>query len=398
VFADAPGGTQVPETVIASMSAYLRASNANSGGPFVTSRETDRVIAEARRAGADILGAAPDEVVFGANMTSLAFAFSRAVGRTLGPGDEVVVTRLDHDANIAPWLLAAQDAGAAVRWVDVRTADVTLDLESLAAALGRRTRLVAFTLASNATGTITPARSVVELVRDRAPAALVVADAVHLAQHRAIDVRAVGVDVLLCSPYKFFGPHMGLLWARPELIEGLRPYKVRPAYDQGPDRWETGTKSHESLAGLVATAEYLAWLGRTFGDGGVGASLEPPDRRTAIVAGMEAVRRHEATLAARFLRGAREVSNLRLFGITDPERVDERTPTFAVLLGGEPPAITAAALAERGIFVWDGDYYAVEIMERLGLAAAGGAVRIGFSHYATRDEVDRVLAELRSLG
>jgi cysteine desulfurase family protein (TIGR01976 family) len=397
VFADAPGGTQVPDTVIEAISAYLRASNANSGGPFVTSRETDAVIAEARRAGADVLGAAVDEVVFGPNMTSLAFAVSRSIGRTLGPLDEIVVTRLDHDANVAPWLLAAEDAGATVRWVDVRTEDVTLDLGTLASALGERTRLVAFTLASNATGTITPAREIVELVRDRAPAALVVADAVHVAQHRLIDVRALGMDILFCSPYKFFGPHMGLLWARPELIEGLRAYKVRPAHDRGPDRWETGTKNHESLAGLVAAVEYLAWLGRTFGDADPACDADPVPRRRDIAAGMEAIGRHEAELTARFLSGLPEVPGLRLFGISDPARARERSPTFAVRLGNEHPSVTAAALGDRGVFVWDGDYYATEIMQRLGLADSGGAVRIGFCHYATVEEVDRVLAELRAL-
>ena len=396
VFADAPGGTQVPDTVIEAMSAYLRGSNANSGGPFVTSRETDAVIAEARRAGADILGATPDEVVFGANMTSLAFALSRSIGRTLGPGDEVVLTRLDDDANIAPWVVAAQEAGATVRWVDVRTADVTLDLQTLAAALGSRTRLVAFTLASNATGTITAAHDVVELVRERAPAALVIADAVHLAQHRAMDVGALGVDVLFARRTSSWAPH-GPARARTELIEGLRPYKVRPAQDEGPDRWETGTKSHEALAGLVATAEYLAWLGRTFADPAGGAAPDTRTRRGAIVAGMDSVRRYEAGLTARFLSGVREVPSLRLFGITDPERAEDRTPTFAIRLGSEHPAVTATALGDRGIFVWDGDYYAVEIMERLGLAASGGAVRIGFTHYATAAEVDRVLDTLRSL-
>ncbi len=398
VFADAPGGTQVPDLVIDAMSAYLRASNANSGGAFVTSRETDAVIAEARRAAADVVGGAPEEVVFGPNMTTLAFAVSRSIARTLGAGDEVVVTRLDHDANVAPWLLAAEDSGATIRWVDVRTGDVTIDLTTLASCLGGRTRVVAFTLASNATGTVTPARDVVDLVRDRAPAALVVADAVHFAQHRAVDVRALGVDLLFCSPYKFFGPHLGLMWGRPELIEGLRPYKVRPAHDHGPDRWETGTKNHEGLAGLVAAVEYLAWLGRTFGDERPVDAAAGTGRRSAVVAAMEVVRSREAELTVRFLDGIRDIPHARSYGIGESARAQERTPTFAVRLGAEHPSVTAAALGERGIFVWDGDYYAFEVMRRLGLADSGGAVRIGFCHYTTDEEVDRVLAELLALG
>jgi cysteine desulfurase family protein (TIGR01976 family) len=403
VFADAPGGTQVPDAVIEAMSEYLRRSNANAGGPFATSRETDATIEASRRAAATVVGGAPEEVVFGPNMTTLAFAVSRSIGRTLGAGDEIVVTRLDHDANVAPWLLAAEDAGATVRWADVRPKDAAIDLGTLAGCLGSLTRVVAFTLASNATGTVTPTQEVVELVRDRAPAALMVADAVHYAQHRPLDVRALGVDLLFCSPYKFFGPHMGLMWARPELIAGLRPYKVRPAHDEGPDRWETGTKSHEAMAGLVAAVDYLAWLGRTFrpegGAGGPGAGVgdESTERRAAIVAGMEAARAHETELTERFLAAIREVPAVRVFGISDPARAAERTPTFAVRLGAEHPSVTAAALGERGIFVWDGDYYAYEVMRRLGLAGSGGAVRIGFCHYATREEVDRVVGELLAL-
>ena len=239
--------------------------------------------------------------------------------------------------------------------------------------------------------TVTPAADVVSIVRRAAPEALVVADAVHAAPHRAIDVRQVGVDALLCSPYKFFGPHLGVMYLRADLLEGLRPSRVRPAPDEGPGRWETGTLSHEALAGLVAAVDYLAWLGTRF------AGVPDGGRRAAVVAGMDAVGRHERELAGRFLAGAADVPGLRLFGIAQPDRVGERTPTFALRLGERHPRDTAAALAERGVFVWDGNYYAVEVMERLGLEASGGAVRVGFVHYNTVEEVERVLAEVRDL-
>jgi cysteine desulfurase family protein (TIGR01976 family) len=384
VFADAPGGTQVPRSVTDAITRYLQHSNSNIHGVFATSIETDAVIADARRAAADFLGSDPAEVVFGQNATTLLFSFSRAIGRAFGPDDEIVVTRLDHDANVAPWLALAEDTGATVRSVDIRTEDCTLDLDSLDAALGPRTRIVAFTLASNAVGTLTPAAEIVR--RAHEVGALAVADAVHVAQHRGIDVEGLGVDLLACSPYKFFGPHLGVLFGTRRILEELRPYKVRPSRNSVPDRWETGTLPHESLAGLIAAVDYIAALSPGGGD-----------RRSSVLAGMEAIRRHEAMLSQRFLSGLREIRGLRLFGIADPERTDERTPTFAIRLGDEPPVRTAERFAERGIFVWDGDYYALEVMERLGLQSSGGAVRIGFCHYNTVEEVDRVLEALREL-
>ncbi|HEY7755761.1 MAG TPA: cysteine desulfurase-like protein [Actinomycetota bacterium] len=386
VFADAPGGSQVPEVVIEAMAAYLRRSNANTHGAFVTSQETDDLLLEAHRATADLLGSDPDEVVFGPNATTLLLAISRSVGRTLGPGDEVVVTRLDHDANVRPWLLAAEDAGASVRWVDIRDEDVTIDRSSFEAALTERTKVVAFTLASNAVGTITPAAALARLVHERTPA-IVVCDGVHLAQHRRIDARALGADLFACSPYKIFGPHLGVLFGRRELLARLKPYKVRPASDALPSAFETGTQNHEGLAGWVAAIEHLADL----------ASSAASARGERLGASFEAVREHETDLARRFLEGASRIPGLRLFGIDDPGRLDERTPTFAVRLGERHPAETAKALAERGIFVWDGHYYALELMERLGLQASGGAVRVGFTHYSTPGEVDRVLEELSAL-
>ncbi|MBI4259488.1 MAG: cysteine desulfurase-like protein [Actinobacteria bacterium] len=390
VFADAPGGTQAVDTAIEAMADYLRRSNANRGGAFATSEETDRVVGEARRAGADLLGCGPEEVVFGPNMTTLCFAFSRSVGRTLGPGDEVVVTMLDHDANISPWLLAARDAGTEVRWVDIRGEDGTLDLGSLQEALSERTRVVAVTAASNALGTVTPIREVVRRARSASPEAIVVADAVHLAPHRAIDVREMGVDALFCSAYKFFGPHLGLMFGRRELLERLEPYKVRPAPDAGPDRWETGTQDHEGLAALAATVDYLADVGRGFGEPG-------GDRRAAVTAGMEAIRAYEEDLTRRFLEEVAGIAGVRVYGIADPDRAGERTPTFAIRVGDHPPREVAGELGRRGIFVWDGNYYALAVMERLGLEESGGAVRIGFCHYNTDAELDRVLRTLRDL-
>jgi len=385
VFVDAPGGSQVPDPVIDAIGGYLRTSNANAHGAFATSQETDDVIAEAHRASADLLNADADEVVLGPNATTLLFAISRSVARTLRPGDEVVVTRLDHDANVRPWVLAAEDAGATVRWVDIRDEDATLDLASFEAALSERTKVVAFTLASNAVGTITPAAELTRLVHERTPA-IVACDGVHLAQHRRIDVRAIGADLVACSPYKIFGPHLGILFGRREVLSSLRPYKVRPAEDALPFAFETGTQNHEGFAGWVAAVGYLAGLGH--GNG----------RRAAVADAFErAIVPWEAGLSERFLDGLRAIASVRLYGIDDIARIAERTPTFAIRVGDQHPAETAKALAERGVFVWDGNYYALEIMERLGLQASGGAVRVGFCHYNTPDEVDRVLEELAAL-
>ena len=384
VWADAPGGSQLVDTAIAAMTDRMRAGASNTHGVFAPSEEIDALIADARRAGADFLGCDPGEVVFGQNATSLLLHVSRALGRTWGPGDEIVVTRLDHDANIRPWLLAARDAGATVRWVDVRTDDVTLDLDSFDAQLSDRTKLVAFTLASNAVGTMPPAAELT--ARAKAVGALVAVDGVHLSQHHAVDLPGIGADIVATSPYKYFGPHQGMLGVRAELLAALEPYKLRAAPDEDPDRWETGTQSHEALAGTIAAIDYIA------GVGGGGA-----DRRAAIVAGFAAFDAHERTLARRFLEGIEELPGVRLYGIADPERLAERTPTFAVRVGEQHPLDTCAALAERGIFTWDGHYYAIEVFDRLGLLESGGAVRIGFCHYHTLEEVERVLAALAEL-
>lgn len=390
VVVDAPGGSQTPDPVIEAVAGHLRRGISNSSGAFATSRETDAVVAAARRAGADLVGADPGEIVFGPNSTTLLFHLSRAFARTLRPGDEVVVTRLDHDANIRPWVRAAQDAGATVRWVDLRLEDATLDEVSFEAALSDRTRLVAFSLASNGVGTITPAARLAE--RAKSVEAVVVVDGVHIAQHRAIDFGALGVDIVAVSPYKVFGPHLGMLAVRRELLDSWDPDRVRPADEyHGPERWETGTQNHEGLAGLEAAVDYLAGCGQAYGT--------PADdsRRAAIVAAFEAFGEHERMLTLRFLEGFRSIRGGLLFGIRDLDRVGERTPTFAIRLGDEHPAKLAAALGDRGIFVWDGHYYAIELFERLGLLDSGGAVRIGFCHYHTAAEVDRVLEALVDL-
>jgi cysteine desulfurase family protein (TIGR01976 family) len=385
VLADAPGGSQVPSSVIDAVAGHYRRGMSNMHGAFATSQETDAVVGEARRAAADLTGAEPDEIVFGPNATTLLFHLSRSFAKTLAPGDEVVVTRLDHDANVRPWVLAAADAGASIRWVDVREEDVTIDVASFEAALSPRTKLVAFTLASNAVGTIPPAADLV--VRAKAVGAVVAVDGVHLAQHSLPDLHGLGADLLACSPYKFFGPHLGIVAARRDLLRSWTPYKLVPATDEVPERWETGTQNHEGLAGLVAAVEYLASVAGTPGDA----------RRERLNASYVAIAAHERTLADRFLEGIGELRNVRLWGIADRGRLDERTPTFAIRVGNEHPAETAKRLAERGIFVWDGDYYAREIMTRLGLFETGGAVRVGFCHYHTREEVDRVLEALAEL-
>lgn len=389
VYADAPGGSQVPGTVIDAIAAHLRSGTSNTHGAFAASEETDALIGGARAAAADMAGASPDEVVFGPNATTLLLHLSRSFAKTLRQGDEVVVTKLDHDANVRPWILAAKDAGAIVRWVDVHDGDVTLDLGSFDAALTERTRLVAFTLASNAVGTIPPAAELVR--RAHAAGALVAVDGVHLAQHRPLDLHGLDADILACSAYKLFGPHLGLLAVRRELLETWTPYKLRPAPDTTPERWETGTQNHEGLAGMIAAVDYLAGLGESYG--------HPSDRtrRSRVVAGFQAIEAHERALALRFLEGIGRLPAVRLWGIEDPSRLHERTPTFAIRVGDQDPMKTAAELSLRGIYVWDGHYYAITVMERLGLLDTGGAVRIGFCHYHSTDEVDRVLEALADI-
>jgi cysteine desulfurase family protein (TIGR01976 family) len=385
VFLDGPGGTQSPEGVIEALAGYLRRGSSNLGGPFLTSVEAGDVVESARLAMMDMLNARrPEEIIFGQNMTSLTFSVSRAIARAWQPGDEIVVTRIDHDANISPWLLAAEDRGAIVRWLDFRPEDCTLALNELPALLSERTRLVAVNYASNAVGTINDVQRIATLAHTAG--ALVYVDAVHYAPHDLIDVQALDCDFLACSVYKFFGPHTGVLYGKYHLLDEMTAYKVRPAADEPPGKWETGTQSFESLSGVTAAVDYLAAIG---GDGGA--------RRERLARAMRAIKQYESQLSERFLREAARTPGLRVYGITDIESLTGRTPTFAMSLEGYSPEELASRLGERGFFVWHGHYYAVAVMERLGVLESGGLVRIGFVHYNTAEEIDRLFAVMRHL-
>jgi cysteine desulfurase family protein (TIGR01976 family) len=391
IWADGPGGTQVPESVVEAMSAFLRRGGSNHGGFFEASHDSDEVHREARSAVADFFGASsPDEIAFGQNMTSLTFAVSRALARTWDRDSEVVVTRLDHDANVTPWVMAAADSGAKVRKVDVDPSDASLDMGSMESTIGPNTRLVAVTAASNASGSLVDVRRVVEMAH--AVGAIAYVDAVHLAPHRAIDVVALDCDFLVASAYKFFGPHTGVLYGTYDRLSQFDAYKVRPAPELPPGKWETGTQSFESLAGLIATIEYWAELG-----GQVSRSTgDILTRRDRVVAATTATSGYERGLARRFLDGVADLPRVRVFGITEGDLMD-RTPTFALAVEGRHPDEVAANLGAQGIFVWSGNYYAVEIMEALGKGDTGGLVRIGFVHYNTAAEVDRILEALAAL-
>jgi cysteine desulfurase family protein (TIGR01976 family) len=368
---DGPGGSQVPQRVIDAMAAYLRDSNANLGGAFRTSRESDEVMERGRAAAADFTGGEPEGIAFGANMTTVNFQLAHAVARTMEPGDEIVVTALDHDANVSPWLVVAEDHDLVVRTAPLRVEDVTLDLDALEALIGERTRVVAFTLASNAVGSIPDAERIAAAAHS--VGALAWADAVHMAPHRRLRAREIGLDVQICSPYKFFGPHLGIAAIRPDLAESLPADRVRPADETPPGhRFEAGTQSHEAIAGATAAIEYL----RDLGDGDL-------DSAFALI------EEHETLLAARFLSALPD--GVELYGIRTPEG---RTPTFCFNVAGRSPREVAELLGEQDLYVWDGNYYALEPMRALGIEDTGGAVRAGFLHYTTEDEVDRLLEAL----
>lgn len=387
-FLDGPGGTQAPQRVIDAISQYLSHDNANTGGAYTTSRRTDAMIAEARGAMADFLHCGADEVVFGPNMTSLTFAISRAIGREWGPGDEIVVTRLDHDANVSPWVAMAEDRGVTVRWAEIHDENCTLDIADLTSKINGRTKLVAVGYASNAVGTINPVRVIVKLAH--AVGALAYVDAVHYGPHGLIDVAGLNCDFLACSTYKFFGPHMGVLFGKRDHLQRLRPYKVRPNTNAIPNCWEWGTLNHECIAGITECVEYLADLGRR-------VRPEATTRRAAIEAAYAAIHQHESGLLEKMMTGLASIRGLKIYGITDPARFNERCATFAVQIEGRTPLQLATKLGERGIFTWDGNYYALNLTEHLGVEKSGGFLRIGLVHYNTGEEVARVIAGLREI-
>lgn len=394
VYLDGPGGTQVPQAVIDAMSDYLIKANANCGGPFITSYRNDDMINQARIAMADFLNAASEnEIVFGANMTTLTYNFSRVLGRELQPGDEIIVSRLDHDANISPWLALAEK-GVEIKWADFNPADCRLNMDSLSSLLSQKTKLVAVGYASNAVGTINPIKTIASMAHDFG--ARLYVDAVHYAPHRAIDVQEIDCDFLVCSAYKFFGPHVGVVWGKQHLLEELTAYKVRPAKSDPPHKFETGTLNHEGLAGVIASIDYLAEIGRQYG------SRLPADnnlyhgRRKDLKQAMQIITDYERPLLHYMLSELRQIPGIRIFGIVNESELDMRCPTLAFTKEGYTPVEIAGRLGAVGIFVWHGNYYALAVTERLGVEESGGMVRVGLAHYNTKEEVDRFLSVMRS--
>jgi cysteine desulfurase family protein (TIGR01976 family) len=387
VFFDGPGGTQVPRQVIDAISGYLAHNNANTCGAYHTSRNTDRMIAEARAAMADFLHCDAHEIIFGANMTSLTYTMSRAIGRDLGPGDEILLTLLDHDANFSPWK-ALEEHGVTIRTAKFNEADCTLDMQDLASKINSHTKLVAVGYASNAVGTINNVAEVVRLARQAG--ALSYIDAVHYAPHGPIDVRALDCDFLVCSTYKFFGPHMGVLYGKRQHLKQFRPYKVRPNTDEIPGRWEWGTLNHECIAGIKTCVDYWEALGRR-------ANPAVANRRAAIVAAHEAIHQHERAMLEKMIAGLLAIPGLKLYGISDPRRFENRCATIVVRIEGHTPLELATKLGERGFFTWDGNYYALNVTEQLDVERLGGFLRIGLVHYNTMEEVERMLAGLREI-
>jgi cysteine desulfurase family protein (TIGR01976 family) len=384
-FFDGPGGTQVPDTVIDAVVRYYRESNANHGGAFVTSVRSDAIVEDAHQAVADLLGVDADEITLGPNMTTITFHLSRSIVAAMRPGDEIVVSGLDHQANIDPWVAAARDSEVVVRTWEPSLDDCTLRLEDLEAVLNDRTRLVAVGWASNAVGTINPVAEIAE--RAHRAGAQVYVDAVHAAPHLPLDARAAGADFVACSAYKFFGPHVGAVYGRRDILESLPAYKVRPAGH----KFETGTQNFEGQAGTVAAVEYLADVGGRYGGAPDGAG-----RRDRVLAGMRAIRAYELDLYRYLASRLAAIRGATILGLTADADMDRRTPTAAITIAGISPRAAAERLGERGIAAWDGDFYATGLMERLGLAPEG-VLRIGLTHYNTRAEVDRLADELEAI-
>jgi cysteine desulfurase family protein (TIGR01976 family) len=394
IFFDNPGGTQIAQPALDRMNDYLINSNANLAGAFATSIGSDAILKEARQAVADFFNAdMAQEVVFGANMTSLTFQFSRALARTWEPGDSIVVTRLDHDANVTPWVIAAEERSCQVQYVDFNLEDGTLDLQHLKIALETKPRLLAVGYASNALGTINPLREIVSMAHS--VGALVYVDAVHYVPHGSIDVQELACDFLVCSAYKFFGPHVGILYGRYDLLEQLNAYKVRPAPSLPPGKFETGTQNHEGMAGVLGVLEYFEWIGENYGalDFASGYS----NRKLRLKQAMGAIQAYETRLSRAMLEVLEETPGVKIYGLRDDDRLDERVPTFAFNLKGHHPRQVAEELGKRDIFVWDGNYYALSVTESLGVEESGGMVRVGPVHYNTVEEIERfgeVLGEI----
>lgn len=385
IFLDGAAGTQVPQRVADAISRYLLNTNANHGGLFATSVESDQLLDNAHATVADFLGADdPDCIAFGPNMTTMTFYLSRALAKTWKPGDEILVSRLEHDANFTPWILAARDAGAEVKYVDFHLEDCTLDRDDFTAKLSDRTRLVALAVANNAVGTINPVAELCRQVRETG--ALTFLDAVHYAPHGSIDVAEIGCDFLACSAYKFFGPHVGILHGRRQLLESLEAYKLRPAPDDLPGKWMTGTQNHEGICGVAEAIEYIADFGREPGN----------SRREALGSAFAAIAEYESELIWKLIDGIAEIPGFRVWGITDPARKSERAPTISITHESIAPKMLATRLGELGIFVWHGNYYAQPTMEALD-AEPEGMVRLGLVHYNTPEEIDRVLETLAAL-
>lgn len=390
VFFDNPGGTQIAKHSLERINRYLLECNANHEGAFATSRQSDAILHEAHTAMADFLNASsPDEIVFGANMTTLTLHISRSLARRLNPGDEIVITRMDHDANISPWLLVAEDHGCNVTWVDFDVEDYTLKLDEFEKALERKPKIVAFGYASNATGTINPVRKLTRMAKEAG--ALVYIDAVQYAPHGPIDVQNIDCDFLVCSAYKFFGPHVGILYGKLELLEDLKAYKVRPAPNNPPGKWMTGTQNHEGIAGVLGAIEHFEWLAEQFAETQKEGFIENgfTGRSLSLKAAMTAIRAYEFELSRALIEAISAVPGTHIHGITDMKRLDERVPTVSFTLGGRHPLEIAEALGNEGFYVWDGNYYALAVTERLGIESSGGMVRVGAAHYNTLEEIAR---------
>ena len=393
IYFDNPGGTQVTQGVLDAMRDYMIHANSNEHGQFLTTQLTDKIIGEARESVADFLNApTANQIIFGANMTTLTFHMSRSIGQTLPRGSQIIVTRMDHDANIAPWLLLARDHGFKIERADFNPATGRLDIEGLKKLITSKTKLIACGYASNALGTINDVKRVIEIAHNAGAMAYI--DAVQYAPHGPVDVQDLDADFLACSAYKFFGPHIGVLYGKKEHLESLPAYKVRPALDEYPARWETGTKNHEGIAGTKAAIDYFEWIGDSFGEPFTKEVKGYRGRRRKLKLAMVAIKAYEKTLSKRLLDGLDAMKNVTIAGITGTNNLDERVPTIVFNVKGKSPSQVASELALKGIYVWDGNYYALEVMERLGQEANGGMVRVGAAHYNTTQEVDRFLKAL----